>query len=186
MFVAALVGAVLMFIWGFVSHTVLKLFDVKGFSNSGGLVEMLKTSQAESGVYAVPAMPEDMSDKESPQYKKFVDDYEKGPIAIVIYQEEGATFMGAMTFIKGFLVMLASCLFAAFLVSRSKLASTGGRFTFVLCLGVLMAIHVDGSNWAWMYHPMGWTIAAMIDHVAAWAAAGVGIALILRPQVVVR
>jgi hypothetical protein len=186
MLVAALVGAVLMFIWGFVSHTVLKLFDVKGFSNSGALIEMFKTSQAESGVYSVPAMPADMSDSESPQNKKFVEDYEEGPIAIVYYQKEGATYMGAMTFIKGFLVMFASCVFAAFLVSRSKLASTGGRFALVVCLGVLMAIHVDGSNWAWMLHPVGWTIASMIDHVAAWAAAGVGIAVILRPQVTVR
>ena len=175
-----------MFIWGFVSHTVLKLFDVKGFSNSGALVEMFKTSQADSGIYAVPAMPEDLGDTDTPQNKKFVADYKKGPIAIVFYQEDGATFMGAMTFIKGFLVALASCLFAAFLVSRSKLASTGGRFTFVLCLGVLMAINVDGNNFVWMLHPMDWTIAAMIDHVAAWAAAGVGIALILRPKVTVR
>ena len=185
-FVAALVGAVLMFIWGFVSHTVLQLFDVKGFSNSGGMVEMLKTAQAESGVYSVPSMPDDMSDTESAQYKKFVADYEKGPIAIVYYQAEGATYMGAMTFVKGFLVMFASCLFAAFLVSRSKLASTGGRFTFVLCFGILMAIHVDGSNWAWMYHTASWTIASMVDHLAAWAAAGAGIAVVLRPKVTVQ
>lgn len=164
----------------------LSLFDVQGFSNSGALTEMFKSSHAESGVYAVPAMPADLSDRESPETKKFVTDYEAGPIAFIIYRAEGAEFMGAMTFIKGFLVMLASCFFVAFLVSRSKLASMGTRFLFVLSFGALIALYTDGSNWAWMYYPFGWTISAMIDHVAAWAAAGIGIALILKPKVTVR
>lgn len=178
---AALLGALAMFAWGFVSWTVLHLHEVKGFGNSEAVAKTLQRSGDETGVYWIPASP-GTEDKESPEYKKWVEAHEQGPIAMVVYNKDGGPVMDPMTMVKGFLVMLASCLIVATMLASAGIGNYMGRLMFCTSFGLLAAVYVDGSNWAWFFFPMDWTITAAVDHVLSWAIAGAVMAALIKPR----
>jgi len=178
---AALAGAVLMFIWGALTWMVLHLYPHDGFKNGEVVSASLKASNAETGVYWVPTPP-GTDDRESPEFKEFARKLKDGPRAMVIYNANGMD-ANDMTFMaKGFLALLASCFVAALMLDRAAIRNLLGRVLFCTTIGVIVALYSDGSNWAFFSFPQGWTIISMIDHVISWTLAGVAMGLIMKPR----
>ena len=176
----AALGAVAMFVWGFVSWTVLQFHTVNSFDNSTTVAESMRSSGAESGVYFIPAMP-GTTDQESAEFKKFKEQHERGPVAFVVYSAEGKKAMDPLSMAKGFAVMFASTLVVVFLLMNAKIANYLGRVLFVVSFGLFAAVFSEGSNWAWFHFPMQWTIQMALDHLIAWGLAGVVIAALVKP-----
>ena len=178
---AALAGAVLMFIWGALTWMVLHLYPHDGFKNSEVVSASLKASDAETGIYWVPAPP-DTDDRESAEFKDFARKLEDGPRAMVIYNAEGMAADDFMFMVKGFLALLASCFVAALMLDRAAIGNLAGRVLFCTTIGVIIALYSDGSNWAFFNYPQGWTIMSMIDHVVSWTLAGIAMGVIMKPK----
>jgi len=178
---AAVVGAVLMMVWGSVVWMVLHLYPHDGFKNSDVVQASFKASGAETGVYWVPSPP-GTEDQESQEWKDFSRKYEEGPRAMVIYRAEGAGAMDFSFMIKGFCVLLLSCFIVALMLDRFAIKSLMGRVLFCTTIGLVVAIYSNGNNWAFYWYPQGWTIIAIIDNLVAWTLAGVGMGLIMKPR----
>ena len=178
---AALAGAVLMFIWGSLTWMVLHLYPHEGFDNNDVVAAGMKASNAETGVYWVPAPP-GTNDQETPEFKEFARRYKDGPRAMVIYNADGGDTHDMMFLAKGFLALLASCFVVALMLDRAAIKNLLGRVLFCTTIGVVVALYSDGNNWAFFMYPQGWTIMSMIDHVVSWTLAGVGMGLIMKPR----
>lgn len=180
-FLAALAGALAMFIWGFVAWEVIHLRTLETFKSEGSVAAAIDHGAAESGVYLIPHHP-GTTEKDSSEYKKFVKDHEDGPLAMVVVRKEGAPAMHWSAFLKGYGVMLLACLIVALMIAEIGIKLAFNRVLFCALIGVVVALHADGSNWAWFYYPTDWTILAHVDRAVAWALAGLAMAPLLRPK----
>jgi len=177
---AALLAAAAMFVWGYVSWILLPLHEMKGFSNSMAVAETLRASGDESGVYWIPGPPKSQ-DEDSPEHKRWVEEHERGPLAMVIYDRDGGKVMDPKTMVKGFVVLLASCFIVATMLSNARIGNFFGRLAFCTAFGLFVAVYADGGNWAWFSFPMDWTVTAAIDRVIPWAVGGAVLAGMIKP-----
>src|SRR4051794_20716805 len=112
--IAAIVGGIVMFMWGAVSHMLTPIGEMgmKTIPNETAVVSTLQSNLNEPGFYFIPGM--DMSKELTPEEKAaWAAKYEKGPNAIVIYQPTGETPMSP----KQFGIELASNIAAALVVA---------------------------------------------------------------------
>ena len=178
---AALAGALAMFIWGFVAWMVIDLRTPETFKGEGAVAAAINYGAAEPGVYAIPGDP-GTKDKESSEYKTFQKNYESGPIAMVIVKKDGAKLFDPLVLLKGYGVMLLACLIVALMISEIGIKLALNRILFCTAIGAVVAIHADGSNWAWFWYPMDWTLMAHVDRVVAWTLAGTAMAPLLSEK----
>ena len=181
---AGVVGAIVYYVWGTLVWTVIPLHlpTMHGMPDEKAMVQAVTAQELETGVYTVPfaADPAEMSDPES----SFSKSHTSGPIFTVFYQQEGSVPMNSGMMLVGFLIDLAATLLAACL-----LASIGGcgrnywcRVGFVAALGIFLAIMAHVSYWNWMYFPLDFTVAFIIDVVVGWSLVGLVMAAIVRPK----
>lgn len=175
---AAVVGAIILFMWGYVSWTVLPWHETSGFQldppNEAAIVASLQANVVEDGLYWIPGEPEDMT--EAGAFEAFKERYEKGPFAILIYKGGGAEYMPPMTFARGFGLYFVASLLAALLLSLTNVRSYFVRLMFVTGLGVFVAVVGDLEQWNWMNFPTDWCTVNAADHIVAWFLAGLAIA----------
>ena len=151
--VAAVISAVLMFMWGFVFWAVLGVGSkvMQPLPAELDVLASLRNSGAASGVYVYP-MPADMDDEEGTQLHKTK--HEEGPVLQLAYRAEGGPVMPPLTYAKGvghyFLVALLTGLLLA-LASRG-LPGFGARFLFVLLLSLISTVWSQGGDLIWWMH----------------------------------
>ncbi|MHC4939598.1 MAG: hypothetical protein ACYTHK_11560 [Planctomycetota bacterium] len=176
---AAFLGALAMFAWGFVSWMVLHLMPEETFKNEGTVAEAMRSSGNGDGVYFVPLMPE----KDSPKYKDWEKNFARGPRAVVVLhtgEVETDKFM-ITSMAKGFAVMFAACFLLAILLGNASIKHFMGRFLYCVTIGGIIAVFGNGSGWAWFHYPLSWTIPGMINDLVAWACAGAVMGAIIKP-----
>ena len=95
--------------------------------------------------------------------------------------------MGSSMLLGGFIIDLLAAMLAAALLSCTGACCRGygARVGFVFGLGVFTALIAHGGYWNWMYFPLDYTIAFMIDVAVGWLLAGLAIAYFVRPKEVV-
>ena len=80
-----LLGGIVVFVWGYVAHTVLPLgseaMTMLSEAKSSDIVQSLGADLPGSGMYLLPSTTE--QDPESEEYKSFAESYEQGPTAFV-------------------------------------------------------------------------------------------------------
>ena len=135
----------------------------------------------ESGTYVVPYM----SGAEAMEPgSDFIKNHEAGPIFSVYYRKEGATPMPSSMMVAGFVNYFLAATLAAFLLSTVGLGwgqSYWRRVGFVTGLGVFTALIAHVGYWNWMYYPLDYTVAFVIDNIVGSALAGLAIAYFIRP-----
>ena len=176
----AVVGAVLVFVWGFVAHTRLPLGDmgISELPDEGAIVAPLRGTVKEPGFYMFPWVDPDATEEER---KAGEQRYEAGPTGIVIYQPEGRKPMSPAQLGTQFLCNLGAALVAAFLLAGSARGYLG-RVLSVAALGLFSWLIVDVPHWNWYGFPFEFTQAQVIMHVVGWLAAGIVMAAIVKPR----
>ncbi|MEM8883589.1 MAG: hypothetical protein AAGD14_05960 [Planctomycetota bacterium] len=178
---ASLIAAVAMFVWGFVSWTVLGLVEMKQFENDAAAQETLRAAAPESGVYVVPSPPKD-GDLESSAGKRFLEMHKKGPLAMVVVQVEGTDPMDPITFAKGFGILFLTALVLAALLTRLPTKDYLARVLFVTGIGLVATLQADGADWAWFRFPNDWFLMAGVDRVITFAVGGLVLAGMVKPR----
>ena len=92
---AGIAGGIAMFLWSFVSHTVLPLGEVgvKMLPNEPAVMSAMKANISEPGFYFYPGM--DMAhDVSAEEQAAWAERYKAGPRGILIYHPTGAEPMG--------------------------------------------------------------------------------------------
>jgi hypothetical protein len=178
--IAGFLGAVVLFIWGFISWAVLpwNAQTMHTLPNEEAVMSVLKSGNLETGLYRIPGeMGKDEAARKA-QYAKM----ETGPIAMIHYSTEGMS--GPSYMLKGFLVYLFSAIIAASLLGKlswSLASKYRARVKYVMILGFFLAIAGHIGDWAWFGNSASFTLALVINDIIGWTLAGLVIGWRMKP-----
>jgi hypothetical protein len=175
--IAGLLGGLVIFIWGAISHMALPLGEVgmAESKNEDAVLSVLKENMPKPGVYILPGLSSaQMSDEKAVaayQAKSVVQ-----PHAFIVYQSQGrdSTQMN-QNLLHEYICNTIAALFAAVILAL-------GTFTFAkrvllsIGLGIFSWITVSAPYWNWYRFPQDFSLANLAMLVSAWFLAGLAMA----------
>ncbi|MFC2102847.1 hypothetical protein ACFLSS_00295 [Bacteroidota bacterium] len=180
--VPSLLAAIAVFIWMFFSWTVLPWHNIaiKNLDNPT-LVEQMKESMTEEGIYLYPGQPSEDSDAASEEWMK---KFEAGPVvSFMVYSPDGMNMMDPMLFINSFIINFIAAFIAGVLLmmTLAQNPSFWRRVTFVMMLGMFSAFVGPFIEWNWWSFPFSYIIVGAIDLCVTWFLAGLVLAWRIKP-----
>lgn len=163
---AGVLGALAMFVWTSLAHTVLPLGEagIKQIDNEQALLSTMQSTLTAPGFYLFPKMtPGDRA-----QSEKLL---ATGPSGVLIYFPQREFSFGKLLAVE-FGVELLQCLIAVTLLSLASVGSFGGRLGFYALLGLLAALATNVSYWNWYGFPTAYTLSYMFINWTAYVIAG--------------
>lgn len=178
---AALSGAVVLFVWGMVSWTVLD-WHTATFStmpDEPAVVTSLASQLPQSGVYFFPAMPEQGTPEAMDDWAAR---HRRGPYGLLFYHAQGADPMTPATFATGFALNLVVALIVAWVLSLTRASHTTliSRMGIALLLGLLIAVPADLMPWNWMHFHAHYSLTNAADHVIGILLMSLPISLLIK------
>ncbi|RLA63481.1 MAG: hypothetical protein DRQ88_11270 [Epsilonproteobacteria bacterium] len=167
-FKGTITGAVIVFVWGFFSWMVLPWHQFKDIQNEAEVIETVRISMPEAGVYLIPSMPMTKNDAEMNSYLK--KKYE-GPTGILFINPAGMRPMGQVFFISLGIQLLAAFIFMYLLMKTSGL-NLWQKANFVALVAIGGAIISHLPNWNLWSYPTSWTLVHIADAGISWYFAG--------------
>ena len=178
---AALAGAIAMFIWSAIAHMATPLATI-GFSHMKNEPAVLQAMTSENvaakpGLFIFP-----WTDPHDP---KMMDKYaalaKTHPTGMLLYRPVGQQMGGDMTpmLIKEFLKQFAQALIAAWIVSMIA-AGFVTRVGVVTAIGASAGIATNVSYWNWYGYPTDYTLAQITIEVISALVAGLAIAAVMN------
>ncbi|MCS6976978.1 MAG: hypothetical protein NZM31_08235 [Gemmatales bacterium] len=181
--VAGILGGAVMFLWGFVAHTVLQ-FDssIKGIPNEDELTSLLRQNLAERGLYQFPyADPSQL--KAGDNWEAYVTKFRKGPTGLLVYvpSHENDPMAPEYLIAEG-VVCFALATLAAMLLAQAApaLQSYVMRIFFLFLIGLIAGIAVPFRNWIWWEYPSDYVMLQAAEQAVGFFLAGLIIAAIVR------
>jgi hypothetical protein len=181
--IGGIVGGIVIFFWGFVSHMMLPLGEMglKAVPNEEALLTAIKADVPEPGLYFVPGR--DMS--KSPTQEEMqahMDKVTKGPYGFMVIYPGGRD----PSFGKRLPIEFGTNVLCAFLTALLVSQLRAGFFLRVACVtlvGIIGGIMVHVPYWNWYGFPTDFSIAQIVEHTVGWFLLGIVLAAIVRPSV---
>jgi hypothetical protein len=175
---AAILGGVIMFVWGAVSHMALPIGEMglKGAPDNPALLDALRQNLTDHAAYMLPPM--DLADESDSAIKAYAERYRAGPRGLIIYDPSGGEMMSPRQLGTEFAADLLACLLGAIVLAASR----GGYIARVLLaalIGLAAWLSIDVSYWNWYRFPDGLALGSLIDQAVGWFLAGLGMAALL-------
>lgn len=180
-FIAGIVGGLILFLWGAVSHMVLPLGEagLKRLPDEDTALAALRNSTREDGIYFIPGV--DMSREMSPQEEAAWNaKFSAGPAGLLIlhYPKPGEKPLAP----SQLLTEVGISILAAFLLA-GLLARIGGsvpqRAGYAVAIAIIGWLTISVPHWNWYHFSSAFTLAEGFDQVAGWLLAGLAIAKIV-------
>ncbi len=174
----ALVGAVVLFTWSFVSHVFLPLghIGIQQVPNEDPILEAMRANIQQPGLYFLPGLHPSQYEDEAAR-KGWAEKAVRG-FAIVIYQLS-AQEMTTGQLVTEFVSNLLLAFLAALLVSH-----IGGSFIWrtlaVGLMGLIAGLDVYVSYWNWFKFPSDYTLAVMFDQLVGFLLMGAVLSLMVK------
>ncbi|MCB2198513.1 hypothetical protein KQI63_03855 [bacterium] len=170
--VAGLLAGLAIFIWNSVAWMALPHHRMVGkeVSDSGVVLDFLKSQDLETGVYFFPGMTEMQTDQE-----KVMQIYREGDfVPFMVYTGEPKDPMMVGTMIIGFIyLVLAGWLTAELLtLAKPRLKGRGQEILFVLGLALFATLTVHMTQVNWFYFPLSYVLMDIVDLLVGWLIGG--------------
>jgi hypothetical protein len=177
---AGILGGILMFNWGFLTHMVLPIGEmgVRKLPDEPAVFAPIKGTVKEPGFYVFPAM--DMNAPESEQ-QACLEKAKQGPVGVLIVKPQGAEIVLPRLLGIELATNTASALLAALVLSRLRAgACYWTRVGMVTLLGLFALVTVDLPYWNWYSFPAEFVASEAVEHIAGWFLIGLALAAIIR------
>ncbi|MDQ3682450.1 MAG: hypothetical protein M3352_05165 [Bacteroidota bacterium] len=174
--IAAIVGGIIIFIWQFLSWSVINLHrPAQQYTpKQDAIMNFLNEQQLEEGGYFMPGYAENTSMDEMKQYVK---DAEGKPWATIQYHKAFNTNM-VMNMVRGLLVNIITVFLLCWILVRMASPSFGRILTASLFTGIIVFLNAPYTNFIWYEGFDIW--AHLADAVISWGACGLWLAWWLR------
>ncbi len=183
---AGLVGGLVVFLWGFVSHMVLPVGEmgIRSMPVNSPLLETMKGNLAEEGLYMFPGKEEGRTPSEAEE-AVWATKYRLGPTGLLLYDPDGRDTVSPR--LLG--IELATDVAAASLLAYLLIAITGStgaqirlakQLRVALAAGVFAWISISVPHWNWYGFPCAFILAELIDQVVGWTLAVLAISYLWR------
>lgn len=178
---AGFLGAVVLFIWGFLSWAVLPWNEqsIHTLPNEDAVLTVLKSQNLENGLYRIPGHKDNSEASKKAAYEKM----KTGPMAMIHYSNDGMDMPGYM--LKGFIILFLAAVAAASLLGKlswSLASKYGARVRYVMMLGIFLVIAGRLSDWAWYGASTSFILTVAINDIIGWTLAGLVIAWRMKPM----
>lgn len=182
--IAALLGGLVVFAWGFVSHMVLPVGEMgheMATSEDVVLAALQEGLPAREGVYHVPGLAPDQYD-DPDAAAAYSAKALASPNAVIIYQPTGRDGMDmAPQLVKEWVTNTVSALLLAWVLSLGAFGF-GRRVAIATAMGVFAWLVVSVPYWNWYRFPLEFTVGSLIGHGVGWLLAGLVMAWWLGRQ----
>jgi hypothetical protein len=171
MLLATLLGSLVMFMWGGLSHTVI--FVGTGFKqipNEDKVIAALKENISEKGLYFFPGR--DFTKEED---IKFKNKFKTGAVGQLLYRPIGGDIFSAGKLITQFVSNFFSVLIIV-IVASMLTVGYWKRVFIISLLGLLSCLSVSTIYWNWYEYPTSFFIAQILDIVIGFSLAGMVVA----------
>ena len=177
---AALAGAVTMFLWGFVTHMLIPIgmADVRELRAEDAGIAAVREHAPDPGVYLFPALDMRKNPSEA-QQQAFAAKYKAGPHGFLVVSAGEDFSMGkllGLEFASNFLAALV----AAFLLARIA-GSYGQRVIALTLVGLIGWLSISASYWSWYGFPTSFVASEAIEQVVGWLLSALAMAKIVSP-----
>ncbi len=179
--IAAIVGGIVAFAWGFVTHVQLGLTE-KTFKPTRNEATLEKEIGALDGpgIYYVPSTSWEAMQNDAGK-KQIADKLAKGPNAMIVRAPDSIKMDDPKQLgLSLVLDIIAAFLAALFIGASSSMAGAVPRAIAGGGLGAFAWVSQNAQYWCWYHFPWDYTQAELINAVIEWAAAGLVMALILK------
>lgn len=180
--IAALLGALTVFLFGFVVYGALGLHmkTLSDFENPDAVSAALMANAAAPGMYFLPN-PHDASGAmvESEAYMAAA---RKGPWAMVSIRPGGVDMTSPLPLARGYLIEFLAALIAALILANLRPGcGYGCRVLTAASLGMFAGLVDPVLNWNFLFDASAWSFFNAGIHVATWLVGGLVIAKFAKP-----
>ena len=179
---AAILGGLLMFVWGAVSHMLLPFHSeaLKPVPNEAAVLSTLATDLGEPGMYYFPWI--DMSGKATPeQQAEWERRLASGPSGLMIYKPNGGEAMSPRQLVSEFVSNVLAALLGALLLVQLP-GGLGRRALSLALVGVAAWLSISVSQWTWYGFATSFAVSDLVEQFGSWLLAGIGMAALLKPR----
>ena len=189
---AALLAAIVSFVWGYVSWMQLGWHDagMRDFKDETAVAEVIRDNATNGrGIYTLPYQRKPQNFASEEEKAQLQADHEKaladGPYLYAIVRP--GKMDGSMTesLIRSFIRSLIASLIVGALMSLLVIGYAG-RVSFAAALGAFAGLAVDMQQWIWFELPTRDLIVNMADHFIEWTLVGAVLGLFLGKEPTVR
>ncbi|QWT21241.1 hypothetical protein KPL74_04385 [Bacillus sp. NP157] len=172
--IAAVIGGLLMFLWGAFAHMVLPLgeLSMKAPLDETRMLDTLRTAlPPQPGIYVVPHFDMAMRNDDK-AVQAYIAKTEANPYAFIVYQPQGRNpmDMGHNLFHQWFSDTLAALILALVLMTAGAGVRRG--LVFGLGFGVFAWLSISVPYWNWYRFPMPFTFGYLAEQGIGWLIAG--------------
>jgi len=186
-FLAALLGAIAMFIWTSIAHMALPLGEagIREIPNEAAVLDAMQSSIGkQSSLYIFPGFglgPSPTHEQRSEAMKHMGENLARHPSGILMYHPAGSRPLMMVRWLSvEFVTELAEAFLVVLLLAQTRLRSFGARVGFVVVAGVLAAIATNISYWNWYGFPAVYTASYIFIQVVGFFCIGLVAALVLK------
>ncbi|MCC7467273.1 MAG: hypothetical protein IT261_13425 [Saprospiraceae bacterium] len=165
--VATLVGGLILFVWQFLSWSMLPVHQSEyGYTaNQDKIMEALNQSLTEEGTYMIPGVPPGASQEEAQTAMQAANGK---PWASISYHKSMNTAMG-MNMFRGFVVDLLSAFLLIWLLMKIPNLSLGTAMQASVAVGIIGYLTIPYLNSIWFETD---SIGHLIDALVQWGLVG--------------
>ena len=184
---AALLGAVAMFMWEFVAHMFTPLGEagISYLPNENTVSPALASAIGDQpGLYMYPTggITKESTVAEKQQgMERIMEEMKTKPSGLLLYKPAGAIFNFGKNLAVQFLTDFVKLFLAVWLLAQTRLATLIGRLGFIVVVGGIAAIATNVPQWNWYGFPPDYMLANVVMEVAGFFFAGLAIALVFKP-----
>ncbi|MCA9114845.1 MAG: hypothetical protein KDA79_07130 [Planctomycetaceae bacterium] len=185
---AMVTGTIVIYAWGMAAWMALPIHDgtLHRLPDPTAITQALRAQQLKGGLYTYPAMPEHAADataeQKAAEMKEFTDRHLAGPLVTVIYHPEGGQPMPPEMLVRGLAIDVVAVFLVCLILVLCGPIGFVRRLLIVVLVGGFAATVSHVALWNWMYFPLDYTVAMVLDVVLGWALTGLFLALILRKK----
>jgi len=180
--IGGIVGGIVVFFVGFVTHGMLNL-QSRTFANipdSQTFIEHLRGRGLKAGFYIFPDMPKGADQNDPAKMAEATDRFKTGPAGLLLIAGTGIPSMGEML-AKEFASNVLAALLAAGVVSLAGPdIGFGRRWGAVMVMGIFAWLSISASYGIWYWFPHAFTHDEFLCTFLEWSIAGLAIAAIVR------
>ncbi len=165
--IAALVGAIILFLWQFLSWAALDLHRVEMSYTAaqGPIMEAIEAANLETGTYSLPNHPDDATAAEKQAHNATM---EGKPWALISYHKAFENNM-AMSMIRSFLINFLSAFLLCWLLGKMANLNLQTTIMASLAVGLIGYLTIDYLYYIYMG---GNTLPVLIDTIVSWGLVG--------------
>jgi len=169
-FIAGLIGGIIVYAWTTLSYTVLNLHDsAQAYlpaEKQAAILETLSKQEVPEGSYLLPRLPTESTMEEQ---QKMGEQMEGKPWARISYYHAWKMTMG-MNMIRGLLADIIMVIMACWILVKINSKSFGVYFISSLLIGLIAFINNPYTGHIW--YPMHDINYLLLDAIVAWGLCG--------------